>query len=424
MKIFSVLNNPIVKKKVILSALLSFFLLVIGYFLNNLPLFNGENLLQLRIANECCNLLGINKGVEYGDNVYFNIGYDKTLVPIVEANDTVGTFPYIDRDKVYTFLKWLHKSDKYKFVILDFAFDKSYRSTIDDSLFNLVSKMRDVVFVSDAKNSPLIRADLASKTAMASYYITDVSTNFTRFEFTRNDSISMPLYIYERLNSEGKIKRYGLGRFSIYFSGGKLCQNSVFLTLDKFNLCAHLETINGNQVYSPSYKNLGVYLKEIESYKNDSISDNEILEKVINTDIANKNVVVGNFILDVHDTYKGPKAGSLIVMRALQSLNEKRHIVSIPSTILWFIVFFITIYFFVLNPKSIKLNNKHPKYSYIIKFLNFCLEIVSYTIVFQICSIFEYIAFDRVYGIMIPVMLLSLLKIYVQFKTFYNYENK
>ena len=183
-KVYRYLKN----KFLIYSFISSMLLIIITYFVNNSPLFTGESMLQYAIIQNICEKVGLHKNRNYGDAIFYNVSYDKMSIPAVSADaqkDTLGFNIVTDRQKLFRFLKLLNKTDKYKYVIIDLIFDKKDVSAYDDSLFHQISQMRNIV-VANHTEINFADSNIVSlgKTGLVTFYITNVTTNFSRFEFS------------------------------------------------------------------------------------------------------------------------------------------------------------------------------------------------------------------------------------------------
>ena len=405
------------KKGVRFSLMTALFLTIACYFANNLPLLPGDPTLQYISSLYPYDLLGWHKNIEYGHVAFYNTSYDIATVPAVEYHntnypDTVGQNAITDRKKLSIFLDLLQKSDKYKFVIIDLIFDDSDRSQYDDYLYDKIIGMRDIVVANGDNLAPkLHQHQEIKKDATASYYITNSNTGFERWEYTHNDLRSIPMFVYESLHPTRKMTRFGIGRFSLYFSEHHLCQNANFLLFDNLltnNNRERNESIDSLELTESDYVNIGSFL-------NSPTSDSERLnELAAYTDSAI--VIIGNFTNDIHDTYMGTKPGPLIIARALQTLEERKNWVSFEHTCMWFCVFFL-ISFFIYNDHPISMYvpiiKKIPY-----KFFHMVLSLISFTLVLMICSFIEYAFFDRVYSLVVPVLFFTILKLVIQYRKF------
>lgn len=405
----------LIKNKYIKYSLFSSLLLILtSYFANNSPLFTGESMLQYSVFQNICEKIGIHKTVSYGDAVFYNVSYDKMLIPAIsdeDEQDTLGVNVITDRQKLLRFLRYLNKTDKYKYIILDLTFDRKDVSIYDDSLFHQISEMRDIVV---ANHSELNFADsslfVSGKTGFVTFFTTSVTTNFGRFEFKLNDINSLPLTVYEGLNPEKRMKKFGFSRLSFFTIGGRLCQNACFLTFDNSFVEPVKERLN-DRYYTQSnkYINLGKFI-------DDPIYNESLLLKLVERNTNNKFVVIGDFIGDIHDTYIGPIPGSVIMMRALATLEEGGNIIYVLHITLWFVVFFlISLSLFYGKPISRRLPIlRNVKY----KWFHFMFSIISFGFVLIITSMVEYFCNYPVYSLMIPILYFSVLKIIIQYKKY------
>lgn len=409
------IKNFVKKKYVKYAFVSSLLLIIISYFVNNSPLFTGESMMQYFVIQNVCEKLGIHKTVDYGNAVYYNVSYDKMEIPAIgKKNDTLGVNVITDRKLLLRFLSLLEKSKQYKYVILDVVFDKNDHTIYDDSLFNQIHNMRDIVIANDTK---IVCADpsliSSGKAGWVNFYTTNVTTNFARYEYMTHDINSLPLVIYENIHPEKHMKRYGWGRLSLYTIGGRLCQNSCFLTFDNSFYEIDTGSMKEKIISVEKFNNLGVII-------NDTIYSEEELTDLIAKNTADKFVVIGDFIGDIHDTYMGPLPGTVLLMRALATLEEGGNLVYLLHVFLWFVIFFV-INLVILNNKPI--SKYIPIVRYIkCKWLHFTLSIITYGVILIVCSMLEYICGYPIYSLVIPILYFSLLKIYVQYQKLPDYE--
>lgn len=405
-------------KKFWLSFLSALFLTVANYFANNQPVFTGESLSQYYWTHQICKWLGINKEVDYGEVEFFNVSYDKVVIPAIdEYEDTLGVNVVTDRKKLYDFLVLLDSSKNYRFVIIDLAFNKNDVTSYDDSLFSQILKMKNIVFANDGHD---VSEQLYNKgkDALVDFFTTTAEKNITKFRLIdyNTGEKTIPLYVYGILNNK-TINRHGFFPFYWYSDSGKLCQNSIFPTFDDlFNDERDRDTIKhqyDEYGYSSAlYTNIGEFLKRVTNRE-------EIINELSSL-TEQKIVVIGDFskeTFDRHDTYIGhSKPGALILTRVLQMLEEQKHIVSFGHTLAWFVVFFF-ISFIIFQDKAasyyIPLFKKIPY-----KFVHMVFSLVSYGFVLSMCSFVEYAFYDRVYSLIIPIVYFTVLKLFVQYRKF------
>ncbi len=423
------------KRKIIFSLTSAFILIVANYFVNNASLFTGESICQYYYTQIICNWFGLHHSVNYGDAIYFNISYDKQLVPVYkgdyENKVQIGNNIITDRFKLYSFLKLLKKTDKYKYVIIDLTFDDVNEITCyDDSLFNLIGEMRDVVFTK-IEDIPVSRKNLETKQARAIYYTTPLETNFVRYQYSFDNEQTLASHVFSAHDSNKRIKRYGFPPFYLYFSNGKLCHNSLFLTFDNHFIGEDPKRQKINETFFSEIEihNLGDYL----SAKDDSVfAETFIMD--MTSDTEGRYVVICNTRTDdIHDTYVGYRPGAQIVMRALTSLEESKHYVSYISELFWYIVFFL-ISLNLTNIPELKLAEM-PQFKnkfwdilsrskqflscrslFKTKFWNFILSFISYSSILLFFSICEYVLFDKATSLILPELYFTILNLYQKFQ--------
>lgn len=400
----------------ILSTILSCVLIVLGYFVNNLPIFTGENLDQYFLIQKTSEFLRLSPKYEHNDAFFINVSYDKELVNVNGAgpDGVLGNTSITDRNKLYELLKILKEDSGYKYIVLDIMFDPNEISSADSSLFSLIQSMNNVVIIRD-DNIPVPSTTLMDKSALADYFATITATNFVRYQFLdKNESRYIPLKVYEDLYGDVEFEAHGFKFIPFYTSGGKLCYNSCFIAFDS----EHFSTYNkvSKDYSSIDYYNLGSDLLNYPFMQQESAR-----KERITTLAKDKYVFVGNFNEDIHDTYMGPRPGSLILYRALKTLEEQKHIVKIWQILYWFIIFagvFWAIFedkeFSNLLPRRIseKLANH--------KLISFIVASLSYVTILFVFSSIEYILVHKIYSIVLPLyafMLTKFIHDYKQFKS-------
>jgi len=311
-------------------------------------------------------------------------------------------------------LKILKEDSGYKYIVLDIMFDPNEISSADSSLFSLIQSMNNVVIIRD-DNIPVPSTTLMDKSALADYFATITATNFVRYQFLdKNESRYIPLKVYEDLYGDVEFEAHGFKFIPFYTSGGKLCYNSCFIAFDS----EHFSTYNkvSKDYSSIDYYNLGSDLLNYPFMPQESAR-----KERITTLAKDKYVFVGNFNEDIHDTYMGPRPGSLILYRGLKTLEEQKHIVKIWQILYWFIIFagvFWAIFedkeFSNLLPRRIseKLANH--------KLISFIVASLSYVTILFVFSIIEYILVHKIYSIVLPLyafMLTKFIHDYKQFKS-------
>ncbi len=214
-RVFSKLNNIIIfrhKRQVFLAFICAFVLVVLGYFANNASLFTGENTLQYYVTQKICELLGVHRTVSYGDNVFFNVAYDKELIPVKDGVEPLGYRAITDRGTLSRFLELLAETKSYKFLILDLTFDASDKSPHDDRLANAIKQLDNVVFAKKQNrdsNEINLFPQLDNKSAYANYMAAVGFTNFSRIKYLHGDGVSIPMFVYKSLHNDKPFRKWG-----------------------------------------------------------------------------------------------------------------------------------------------------------------------------------------------------------------------
>lgn len=418
-------------KQIIISSCVALFLLIGGYWGNNLPLFTGETLALYAFLED------INARLfDTPDDtcvVYINTAFDKELIPCVEQGDFEGSKPVIlgnteitDRRKLYQFLSLLKDVD-YKYLIIDLRFEESLKSgakvydeilcdsvLVDDKLFALIADMPNVV-VATHSGIKLATPQLEAKAALADYYSTVTSTNFVRYEY--QDSIPyIPLAVYNDLQRQKggdeivchlPFGSRQLKRFAVYTQGWRLCHNSLFVDFNLNEKTKDSCRVGENQGQVVMIKN------QIKLLGKDMLMDTTFStsKKKIAANCSQRFVIIGNLSEDLHDTYAGMKSGPTILYRALNCLNEGRHLVSIYHILFLFIVYFF-ISFFIIKGKSVFMLFNLKNDRHVISFLT---DWLSFTTILLLINAFEYLFLREAYSFMLPLIVFTLLKFYKKY---------
>ena len=367
-------------------------LLLLSYFLNNQPLFTGENLNHFAWMEWMKGKMGLAKDTGLEDVLFINVAFDKQLT---EKKDKygmpIGNTDITDRSKLLDLLKALHSTKKYKYIFLDVRFEKDYDvPTVDSTLFAEIRSMRNIVI---ANHSDMEIADncLLEKAAINDYKATITATNFVRYKYLYNSEPTMPLYAYNKLTKKS-INSHVLW----YSCNGRLCYNSLFIDfpLEDFE---EFDSQNNKLYY-----NMG----------------NDLLENYSEEDIATltngKYIVVGDMVEDVHDTYSGLRPGPVIMYYAFMALMKGKHLVSIKIGIMMAIVyFFISLSQFShrslmeLIPYVRKSNSK---------ILHFSLSLVEYSFILTIIVMLLNIVWGQSVSILVPSTYFAIQKTIIKYK--------
>lgn len=424
------------KREIIYSALITLFLLVAGYFANNLPLFTGENLNAYAWMESLNNIIGQEEEEDCDDVRYVNTAFDKELITAFKQYeedgplDTLGNTEITSRKDLYLFLNLIKDVD-YKYLILDIQLSKDLHSNelifdektgdsvnVDVMLCDLLKKMKRVVIAKPLEEQ-LIDNDLNALSAKAYYKTTVTGGNFVRYEYF--DSIPfIPLSVYNNIQREQHqpeiVCHYPFGakwlkRLAWYTQGGKLCYNTLFLDFrildDGGRNWGEMPGMNAN-LSDFQYQDIGRDIVDRPLEEQQSLI----------RDYQDKYVVVGNMVEDLHDTYAGPQQGPVILYKAIKALEDGKHIVSFTSILLLSLLyFFITL--FILTKKSVF--NWVP---FIAKsnhgLLHFIVDVFTFSSVLFIFHFVEYMTHRVSYSFIVPVIVFTALKTYIIIKKDYH----
>ena len=381
------------KKKALLCSLCNVaILLVLSYFVNNRPLFTGEDLDQYAWMDWIKDKLGFAHDVNSNDALFINIAYDKQLLDKYDDYGmSIGNIEITDRSKLLSLLKILHKTNSYKYIFLDIRFEKGYNvSDVDSALFAEISSMKNIV-IANHSDIELADSSLLKKAAISDYYATITKTNFTRYQY-RCDSIeSVPLYAYREITGN-TIEKFGW----FYTCDRKLCYNSMFVhfPVEKWD--------EYNEQQAKVFYNLGSDI--LDSYSEDDIR----------TLTKGKFIVIGDMVEDVHDTYSGLKPGSVITYYSFLELMKGRHFVKYGMIIFMAVLFFlISLSLFEAEPILMRfpfIKNSHSR------IFHFLVDLVEYTLILALSMIILYVVFGIATSIVLPSTYFAIQKSIIQFK--------
>ena len=367
-------------------------LLALSYFLNNQPLFTGEDLDQYAWMEWIKDKLGITPDVDANAALFVNVAYDKQFVDKYDDYGmTIGNSDVTDRSKLLAFLKILHKTGAYKYIILDIRFEKGYNvPEVDSLLFAEILSMRNIV-IANHSDIELADSSLIKKAAISDYFATITKTNFARYQYNYDGVESVPLYAYHELTGN-TINKHGW----LYSCNSRLCYNSLFVhfPIAKWN--------EYDEQQSKVYYNLGSDIL-------DNYSDSD-LKKLT----EGKCVIIGNMVEDVHDTYSGLKPGSVITYYAFQELMRGRHFVN------YFMMLFLAILFFLISLSLFETNPIISRLPFIrnshSRIIHFMLDFVGYSLVLAFSMIILYIIFGIATSIVLPSAYFAIQKSIIRFK--------
>ena len=380
------------KMAIIISLCNVVVLLFLSYFINNQAIFTGEDLNQYALMEWIKDKCGLSREIQEKNDVLFvNVAYDKQLIDRYdEYGMTIGNVDITDRTKLCSFLEILQKTNTYIYVFMDIRFEKGFISSKDSALFAQIRNMRNIV-IANHSDIDLIDPSLSKKTGLNDYPVTIIESNFSKYEFLKNDHVSVPLFAYHELTGN-TIKRH----FWFYTSNHSLCYKSLFINFPVEDWSEF------NEQHHKMYYNLG----------------NDILENYSNTDIAQltkgKYVVIGDMVEDIHDTYSGPRPGSVITYYAFVALLNGEHFVR------YSLIFLLGLLFFIISLSLFESNSIIEKIPYIkkskSKLIHFCASFLEYTSLLLVVMIALNMIFNIATSIMLPSLYFALQKTYINYK--------
>lgn len=361
--------------------------------INNCPYPYWDKLDQICWSEYLIKRLEHNK-LDRSDVMFINVSYDKQVVDYTySGGNLTGKIDITNRETLLKFLQVAERINNYKYIFLDIRFEKGINTPVDSALFDQISRMRDISF---SRHSDIINKDAKSrdKSAINDYYSTILSS-FARYEFLQNGEESIPLRLYSAtVSGHPTIKKHGL----FYTCNGHLCYNSPFMSIpEDFN---EGHDIDGNQ----NYYDLGPLL----------LDENFFSDEDWKIETNNKILIVGDFINDLHDTYRGLQPGSFLVYLAYKELVNNAHIVSWTYIFCMFIVYFMIAYAILSNKNWMDLPcvKKITKN----KLTHFILGFIGYSLVLTIIGIISFTIFNIVSNVILPSFVFSILTIYKSFK--------
>ena len=381
------------RRKAVVVSLVNAIILTLGtYFMNNSPLFTGENL-NLYAGLEY--LFGYNETVN--DSVLLiNVAYDKQIANKKVNGIPVGNTDVTDRKaliKLLRNLKEMPQDSSYRYIFLDVRFEAGDETDFDDELFEEIDNTPRLV-IANHKDIVLASENLKNKAAYCDYKITLTSTNFVRYEFLRNEGESMPLRVYRELSNDS-IRKYGW----FYMCNRGLCQNT-HVVKSALDLEEKRKKTDGGytKMIQPYYENLNTI--------NDSSSLSVLAKK--------KYVIVGNMIDDTSDTFFGKIPNSVLIFSAFWALKNGENIVRPWIEVLLLLLFFcISLSLFSQRPIIEKISWVRNSKS---KLLRFALLFLGYSTILLFATIIFYLCFGVISSIWIPAFYFSIQKAYFTYK--------
>ena len=333
------------------------------------------------------------------DVLLVNVSFDKQLVDYQRHGMPVGQYAITDRQKLFEFLRLAKSADNYRYILLDIIFEKGIASPQDSALFHLISSM-DRIVIPAHQDAPLQDNILYAKSALADYTITWLETNFVRFKYIWNGKPTIPLRMYQELDGKN-ITQHGL----LYTSNGWICQNGLTLQLP-VRMADDVDEKHDETFMHYNVLQLGADLLAMDS-----------IAPIVN-EIKGKIVVIGDFYTDIHDTYAGKMAGSVICLNAYYALKRGDHVIwgvwglRMVFYLLVAFVYFIMVLFY-LNGFSLSALTDRLWLKAIISFS-------SIGFLYWLLAVLGYMLFDTVYNFWFPVFCFGALETLLYFQSTYK----
>lgn len=363
------------------AVIFALLLMLISYMAMNIqfPLSNEKTKLLI-FENLKRGIMNSHDESQWQDSLFLvDVHYDRTMVFEYDSDFgtlPIGRIPVVDRGKLYNFLAFLKDSCNYRYIVLDVLFDSKTSQASDTALYNLIASMRNIVVANSEEIS--LPACLNEKTGFVGYGITVWETDFTKYPLlTATNEKSLPLKMYEDLTGR-RLEKHG----SLYTDSG-IARKSIFLTFDM------------EDVFEMNY--LG------SSLVGDTLGDSIYPSRLDKTNLKldGKYIVIGDFEDDMHRTFVGEMAGSLINFNAFVCLKNGHHRLTIWAFLAFFAIFFFLAYF---------------TFSQNVRFAWLC-SWVGYPVYLIVMCFFMYLFFDKVYDILITTSSFYVLKFLCQRKT-------
>lgn len=365
---------------------------LLTYFVDNQPLFTGEDLDHHAWMEWVKSKIGLSEKANHDDVLFVNVAYDKQLTELTDKfGMPIGNIDITDRSKLLELLEVLHSTEKYKYIFLDVRFEKGYEAPeVDSALFAEIRGMKNIV-IANHSDMEIADSGLFEKAAISDYMATITATNFVRYQYSYSGEPTMPLYAYHELTGK-TINNHILW----YTCNDRLCYNSLFI---EFPIEDFEEFDNQN---NKRYYNLGSDL--LDNYSEEDIA----------TLTDGKYIVVGDMVEDIHDTYSGMKPGSVIMFYAFQALMKDKHFVSFGLWILMAIVFFLISLSQFSHRSLIELiPYVHKSKS---KILHFVLSFVEYTFILAAVAMLLSIMWGVSISILVPSTYFTIQKTIINYK--------
>lgn len=398
-------------KRLLISAGIAITICIANYFFNCLPYPFWDNLKIICWADYATHKVLPVKDCR--EDVFFvNVSHDKKVIetPYIGENPSLSKKSdrrvITDRKVLYDFLCLadslnMNEGVEYKCIFLDIMLEKGYSDSDSDSLLiQQILKMKNVYFTR-RQGKELLDERLKERALYNDYYTSIIATNFTRYQYVQHGEISAPLGIFSSLTGT-TINNCG----PFFFSNNRLCYNSPMIYIpNDFFVDDNSDSSNLFEISFPYY-DYGPFTR---------IFPNEIVATEIADSINGKLVIVGDFINDIHDTYKGVQPGPWIVYLAFKQLSDGKYLVNWIQFFVFFIIY-VLMSLSLLYEKGVVdlvkrvhlLKNSH--------FLMFVSSFMSYGLLLFVFNVLMYVFFGTIYNIFIPNLIFTLLNYIISYR--------
>ena len=399
------------KKRILWAAVIALGFLILSYFLSNIPFsIKGEKML-LREVELVKNYFGKKENRTVDSVLFVNVTYDKVMLPVTNAyGRPIGHSPVTDRQKLLRMLQFLKEkvdadSTYYKFILLDVFFAEGMETEWDSALFATIASMPRII-VPSHEDIALADSSLMGKSGLASFHESFWVYGFTKYPYYWKAEKTLPVKMYEEMTGR-RFKKFG----PFYSDGWRLANGSEFLPLD----------ITANTAFDDNRKriwyNLGVNLLDDSIPELNGRGDSSLFKTTELT--KDKYIVVGSFQGDdMVSTFKGLLSGAVVNYDAFCSLMKGRHRISFSFALSLYASFFL-VSFLILNEgkKREMITMVRGKKGLFWRVAWFLLcPLFKYPLILHVCFVFLYLAFDRVFEVLLISTAFYFLSIIVKFK--------
>lgn len=335
------------KKKILWSMLHAVMLVVVTYFLWNIPSdwTDSQRWLQ-RIS--LARTIVAEQDTLPDDLILVNTCYDHVMVTAYdELGMECGQIDITDRTKLLRLFQHLAAANDYRYIVCDIDFNSELQSPEDRRLFSIVGKMPRCVVPRHTEDAST-PAILYNKTAVSEYSTNIQNNNFLKYQYLTASGESMALRMAREIDNV-EIDKCG----PFYFVNGKVCVNALILNIET----------NVRNEYQQNEESSELANKNILQLGTDVLP---MLDSDITGLFTNKIVMVGDcFRDDIHTTVAGSTSGLMIIYNAYHALIDK---LNVPPSWVWIallMVYFLLTFFVLsrISPKDILPQSwvdKHP----------------------------------------------------------------